>query len=71
VQIRRGRVHRYLFSDFGGEGLEIVAEKIRNAVEQYDFPFQDRQPNGNLTISVGAVYCAEPNLEKRRPDKKS
>ncbi|WP_227017010.1 diguanylate cyclase [Sinanaerobacter chloroacetimidivorans] len=40
------------------EGIRIVAEKIRKAVENYDFMFQDKQPGGNLTVSVGAVCCS-------------
>jgi diguanylate cyclase (GGDEF)-like protein len=40
------------------EGIKIVAEKIRKAVENYDFKFQDKQPGGNLTVSVGAVCCS-------------
>lgn len=31
----------------------IVAEKLRKLVEDYHFPFQESQPNGNITISVG------------------
>lgn len=46
------------------EGIRIVAEKIRKAVEQYDFKFQDKQPGGNLTVSVGAVYCSTANAKK-------
>ncbi|MBN1558685.1 PleD family two-component system response regulator [candidate division KSB1 bacterium] len=31
----------------------IVAEKIRKLVEDYHFPFQESQPDGSITISVG------------------
>jgi len=37
-----------------------VANKIRKAVELADFAGQDRQPGGNLTVSIGA---AELNLK--------
>ena len=46
------------------EGIRIVAEKIRKAVEQYDFKLQDKQPGGNLTISVGAAYCSTADAKK-------
>lgn len=46
------------------EGIRIVAEKIRKAVEKYDFMFQDKQPSGNLTVSIGAVYCSTANAKK-------
>ncbi len=59
-----GEEFTVICSQTSEEGVKIVAEKIRKAVEQYDFPFQDKQPNGSLTISVGAVYCSEPNLKK-------
>jgi len=37
-----------------------VAEKIRRAVEKNDFPGQEAQPGGNLTVSIGV---AELDLE--------
>ncbi|MGI6712226.1 MAG: diguanylate cyclase [Bacillota bacterium] len=45
-------------------GINTVAEKIRKTVEHHEFKFQDKQPNGNLTVSVGAVYCSTGNLKK-------
>ncbi|WP_242834097.1 histidine kinase N-terminal 7TM domain-containing diguanylate cyclase [Desulfitobacterium hafniense] len=47
------------------KGFEIAAEKIRKAVEDYDFRFQDKQPGGNLTVSIGAAYCSTPNVNKK------
>ncbi len=38
------------------EGVEIAAEKIRKSVEEYEFKYQETQPNGNLTVSVGTAY---------------
>ena len=35
------------------ENTRTVAEKIRKLIEDYQFPFQESQPNKNLTISVG------------------
>lgn len=46
------------------KGVEIAAEKIRKTVEQYEFKYQDTQPRGNLTISVGAAYCMPSCLTK-------
>ena len=46
------------------EGIQIAAEKIRKAVEDYEFKFQEEQPNGNLTISVGVACCAAANMKK-------
>ncbi len=46
------------------KGVEIAAEKIRKTVEDYEFKYQDTQPEGNLTISVGAAYCMSPCLTK-------
>ena len=57
-----------VFGRFGGEEFllilprktrsqaRITGEKIRAAVEAYDFPFGDKQPLGKLTIS-GGVAC--------------
>ncbi len=42
------------------KGVEIAAEKIRKSVEEYEFKYQDTQPNGNLTVSVGAT-CYVPS----------
>jgi diguanylate cyclase (GGDEF)-like protein len=33
-------------------------------VEDYDFRFQDKQPGGNLTISIGAVCCSTANMKR-------
>ncbi len=33
----------------------FVAEKLRRLIEQHHFPFQESQPNGNITISVGVA----------------
>ena len=42
----------------------IAAEKIRKTVEEYEFKYQDTQPNGNLTVSVGTAYCVPPCFKK-------
>lgn len=46
------------------EGVGIIAEKIRETVEEYEFNYQDTQPTGNLTVSVGAAYFVPPCSEK-------
>lgn len=46
------------------EGVGTLAEKIREAVEEYEFNFQDTQPTGNLTISVGTAYFVPSCSEK-------
>lgn len=46
------------------EGVEIAAEKIRKTVEDYAFPFQEKQPGGNLTVSVGAACCPGDGVKK-------
>ncbi|NLI93681.1 MAG: diguanylate cyclase [Peptococcaceae bacterium] len=46
------------------EGVRIAAEKIRQAVENYEFKYQDKQPNGNLTVSVGTAYCSTAYTRK-------
>lgn len=46
------------------EGVGIAAEKIRKSVEEYEFKYQDTQPNGNLTVSVGTAYYVPPCLNK-------
>ncbi len=35
------------------EGAKIKAEKLRRIIEETEFPNQEKQPNGNLTISIG------------------
>jgi diguanylate cyclase (GGDEF)-like protein/PAS domain S-box-containing protein len=46
------------------EEVGIAAEKIRKTVEEYEFKYQDTQPGGNLTVSIGAVCCAPPWFKK-------
>jgi two-component system cell cycle response regulator len=39
------------------EGAAILSERIRSTIEKYDFPNQEIQPSGTLTISIGiAIY---------------
>lgn len=45
-------------------GIKVAAEKIRKTVENYEFMYQDRQPAGNLTVSVGAAYCSTPSTKR-------
>ena len=45
-------------------GIKAVAEKIRKTVEHYKFKFQDKQPGGNLTVSIGAACCSVANMKK-------
>ena len=46
------------------EGVRNAAEEIRKSLEEYEFKYQDTQPNGNLTVSVGVAYYARPCLKK-------
>jgi diguanylate cyclase (GGDEF)-like protein len=45
-------------------GIRVAAEKIRKTVENYHFMYQDKQPGGNLTVSVGAAYCSSANVNR-------
>ena len=43
-------------------GARVAAEKIRKAVEREDFPNQEKQPGGSLTVSLGvATYPDHAN----------
>lgn len=46
------------------KGLGIAAEKIRKTVEDYEFEYQENQPGGILTISVGAAYYSSIDMTK-------
>jgi diguanylate cyclase (GGDEF)-like protein len=35
------------------EGAKIKAERLRKTIEETEFPNQENQPNGNLTVSIG------------------
>lgn len=37
------------------EGAMITAEKVRKTIEVTEFPNQEKQPNGNVTISIGVA----------------
>jgi diguanylate cyclase (GGDEF)-like protein len=45
-------------------GANILAERIRQKVEEYEFPHQEIQPNGTLTISIGIALFPENALKK-------
>jgi diguanylate cyclase (GGDEF)-like protein len=40
-------------------GATFVAEKIRKAIEEHHFHNEEKQPNGNLTISVGVATLTD------------
>ena len=44
----------------------MVAQRIRQKVQDFVFPFEERQPNGDLTISVGVASSPEDSVEKQR-----
>lgn len=37
----------------------VVAEKIRSAIEEFQFKFEQRQPNGKVTVSAGIAEGVE------------
>lgn len=45
---------------------KIMAEKIRSTVEQYKFAYQENQPEGNLTISVGVAFYPDDGIDRAR-----
>ena len=55
-----------LFPETNREDVVMVAERIRQRVADYVFPFEERQPSGNLTISVGVAFCPDDSLEKQK-----
>lgn len=54
-----------LFSETNSEDVCMVAERIRQKVADFVFPFEERQPNGNLTISVGVAFCPSDSATKQ------
>ncbi|GMR05226.1 MAG: hypothetical protein BMS9Abin24_020 [Thermodesulfobacteriota bacterium] len=44
-----------LLSETGKQNALLTAEKVRRLVEDYPFPLQETQPEGNLTVSVGVA----------------
>lgn len=47
------------------ERVRNIAESIRKAVEAYPFNHQETQPEGNLTVSIGASYFVPPCFNKK------
>ena len=55
-----------LFADTNKEDAIMVAERIRQKVADYVFPFEEKQPGGNLTISVGVAFAPQDAVEKQK-----
>jgi len=53
-----------LFSDTNKQDAVMVAQRIRQKVQDFIFPFEEKQPNGDLTISVGVAAAPEDGVEK-------
>lgn len=54
-----------LFPDTPRDAATMVAERIRQKVEDFNFPYQEKQPNGNLTISIGVAFCPDDATTKQ------
>ena len=50
-----GEEFALILPETGTDGGKVVAERIRKAIETADFPGQDTQPRGRLTVSVGGA----------------
>lgn len=60
---------------YGGEEFSVIipevpkqeayamAERIRRVVQEHVFPYEEEQPNGNLTVSMGVANLPEDALE--------
>ena len=55
-----------LFSDTERKDAVMVAQRIRQKVADFVFPYEERQPNGDLTISVGVASSPDDATEKQR-----
>ena len=55
-----------LFANTNKQDAVMVAQRIRQMVQDFVFPFEDRQPNGDLTISVGVASAPDDSIEKQR-----
>ena len=53
-----------LFADTGKQDATMVAQRIRQKVSDFIFPFEEKQPNGDLTISVGVASAKAYDNEK-------
>ena len=43
-----------------------IAERLRMAIEQYPFPYQEAQPGGNLTISLGVASYIKGHMDSQK-----
>lgn len=55
-----------LFSDTAKQDAVMVAQRIRQKVQDFVFPFEEKQPNGDLTISVGVASAPDDSTEKQK-----
>ena len=55
-----------LFPGTDKQNAFMVSQRIRQKVADFVFPFEEKQPNGNLTISVGVAAAPDDAIEKQR-----
>ncbi len=61
-----GEEFAVILPETGDRAAAIVAEKIRQLVEATPIPFEEQQPNGRLTVSIGvATYPVDARDEKQ------
>ncbi|MDZ7372605.1 MAG: diguanylate cyclase [candidate division KSB1 bacterium] len=54
-----GEEFALILVETSGPNAVVVAEKLRRLVEEYPFPFRERQPGARLTISAGVAAYPE------------
>jgi len=55
-----------LFSETNKQDAIMVAQRIRQKVQSFVFPFEEKQPNGDLTISVGVASAPDDAIDKQK-----
>ena len=53
-----------ILSDTDQEGAAALAERLRVCIEEQPFPFEEEQPEGKLTVSIGvSIFAGEDQTE--------
>ncbi len=49
----------------------VTANRIKESVENYDFKYKEKQPQGKVTVSIGLVTCIQSTLDENQIINKS
>ena len=66
-----GEEFMVILPETDSQEAEIVAERIRRAIQEHAFPYEETQPLGDVTVTMGGATCPDDSEELNELIKKA